>query len=368
MILLASKPTVGMKLIVGIEPTVGQEPTVGMEVKRRAKPIRDVQDALTLAGQVLYKAMFGPPDGAKSKSCTKGYRQLAAETHLDKDTVRDLICELKDKGIVRETETYDPDTRSAKTYEVLSYKAILQIWRDAGLLFVTAGRRRPAFCTAQGELLTFGNTVRLEATATKNKVAQPERPTVGMVTAASTRPSGSEVYRAAQGEPVKVTEVLQALQQITGNPVDQEAADRLIKNCRTEATDCSVEEIVEFAWSKAFLCRSGKIENPIGFLITQIPKHFQGEALKTYREEKRKELEATAALAVREQERRLESEREMAEIEERQRVRCQIAERYRTEQGIDLKSLIQDLEADEALKEWAKRMLKLGHGYRPQYD
>src|ERR1017187_9913455 len=62
---------------VGAEPTVGIKPTVGMDGKRRVKPIRDVQDALTLAGHVLYKAMYGAPDGAKSKSCTKGYRQLA---------------------------------------------------------------------------------------------------------------------------------------------------------------------------------------------------------------------------------------------------------------------------------------------------
>jgi hypothetical protein len=53
------------------KPTAGIRPTVGLAKRRRIKPIRDVQDALTLAGQVLYKAMYGAPDGAKSKSCTK---------------------------------------------------------------------------------------------------------------------------------------------------------------------------------------------------------------------------------------------------------------------------------------------------------
>ena len=106
----------------GFRPTVDSIPTVGLSVKRKVKPIRDVQDALTLAGQVLYKAMYGAPDGARSKSCSKGYRQLAAETHLDKDTVRDLIAEFKDRGMVREIGTYDPDTRSAKTYEVFPTK------------------------------------------------------------------------------------------------------------------------------------------------------------------------------------------------------------------------------------------------------
>ncbi|MGH9632248.1 MAG: hypothetical protein ACRD7E_28425, partial [Bryobacteraceae bacterium] len=70
----------------------------------------------------------------------------------------------------------------------------------------------------------------------------------------------------------------------------------------------------------------------------------------------------------REDEWRRESEREIAEIEQRQRVRSQIAERHRTEQGIDLKSVVQDPEADEVLKEWARRMLKLGARYQPRYD
>jgi hypothetical protein len=332
-----------------------------MMQKRKIKPIRDVQDALTLAGQVLYKAMYGAPDGAKSKGCTKGYRQLAAETHLDKDTVRDLICEFKEKGIVRETGTYDPDTRSAKTYEVFSYKAILQIWRDADLMFVTTGRQRPLFCNTQGELLTLIPTVGAKPTAPKRLEAELSRTTEGPLTAPVGRRSE------AQGESEQAMAVIQALQQITGNPVDQEAVDRLITNCRTEAADCTIEEIVEFAWGKAFLCRSGKIENPIGFLITQVPKHFQGEALRAYRESKRKDLEAAAESAVREERRYQETAREAAALEERQRVRTEIVERHRIELGIDLKRLLQDSEADDVLQAWARRMLQLGDRYAARY-
>src|SRR5207302_2214765 len=192
------KPTVGRSPTVGTRPTVGVTPTVGPEINKNVKPIRDVQDALTLAGHILYKAMYGAPDGARSKSCSRGYRQLAAETHLDKDTVRDLISEFKEKGIVRETARYDPDTRSAKTYEVLSFKAILQVWRDAGLQFVTTGRKRPAFCTAQGEPLVIRPTVGPEPTVGIRAVGPDDRPTVG-----------------PNEEPPAVTEILNVLQQIT---------------------------------------------------------------------------------------------------------------------------------------------------------
>jgi hypothetical protein len=155
-------PTVGVAPAVGALPPVSSIPaeafipTAGP--KKKVKPIRTVQDALTLAGQVLYRAMLGSLD-AQSTSCTKGYRQLAAETHLDKDTVRDLIVEFKQKGILHETATYDPDTRLSKTYEVLSNQVILQGWRNAGIQFVTAGRQRPLFCSAAGELLAFKPTV-----------------------------------------------------------------------------------------------------------------------------------------------------------------------------------------------------------------
>jgi len=132
-------------------------PTVGIKSKK-IKPIRNVEDALTLAGQVLYRAMIGAAD-APSASCTKGYRQLAAETHLDKDTVRDLIVDFKQKGILHETATYDPDTRLSKTYEVLSPNAVLQAWREMGIHFVTSGRQRPLFCSAAGDLMAFRPTV-----------------------------------------------------------------------------------------------------------------------------------------------------------------------------------------------------------------
>jgi hypothetical protein len=158
------KPTVGLRQAVGSTrpnesaPTEGFVPTVGLNKNKKVKPIRTVQDAITLAGQVLYKAMLGAGDAPRT-SCTKGYRQLAAETHLDKDTVRDLIVEFKQKGILHETATYDPDTRLSKTYEVLAPQAVLQAWRESGVLFVTAGRQRPLFCSAAGDHLTFIPTV-----------------------------------------------------------------------------------------------------------------------------------------------------------------------------------------------------------------
>jgi len=152
-------PTVGFVPSVDA-PTAVPSPTVGLNVKRRIKPIRTPEDALTLAGQVLYHAMYGLAGApGESRACNKGYRQLAAETRLDKDTVRDLIAEFKEKAMLRETGRYDPDTRMAKTYQVFAPDAIVAAWRQAGIHFVASGRQRPTFCSALGEPLTLKPTV-----------------------------------------------------------------------------------------------------------------------------------------------------------------------------------------------------------------
>jgi hypothetical protein len=151
----AAPPPEPQPAVEALAPTVGTKPApVPVEddgKNRKVKPIRTVNDALTLAGQVLYQAMYGA-EGTEARHCSKGYRQLAAESGLDKDTVRDLIVEFKDKGIVRQIGGYNPDTRSSKTYEVLSSETLVREWKEAGYSFVTSGRQRPEFCTAQGQL------------------------------------------------------------------------------------------------------------------------------------------------------------------------------------------------------------------------
>jgi hypothetical protein len=90
----AAAPTVGIQPAASAQPVLVPVEEPGKS--RKVKPIRAVNDALTLAGQALYQAMYGT-EGAEARHCTKGYRQLAAESGLDKDTVRDLIVEFKDQ-------------------------------------------------------------------------------------------------------------------------------------------------------------------------------------------------------------------------------------------------------------------------------
>lgn len=72
--------------------------------------------------------------------------------------------------------------------------------------------------------------------------------------------------------------------------IDDDAVALLIRKCRQSATDASDEEIAELA---AFQCRRilrmRNVDNPVGMLIQQLPKCFEGESFARYRREKAEE-------------------------------------------------------------------------------
>jgi hypothetical protein len=72
---------------------------------------------------------------------------------------------------------------------------------------------------------------------------------------------------------------------------DDQAVTILWTECRARAGDCTVEEILHFAERKVGMFRTGKIQNPVGFLLAVVPKCFEGEAFLNFREEARKEEE-----------------------------------------------------------------------------
>jgi hypothetical protein len=85
--------------------------------------------------------------------------------------------------------------------------------------------------------------------------------------------------------------------------VDDDVVDRLIRNCKQQAPDCTVEEIIHFIEEKGSLVRirDSRIYSPIGFLLTAVPKCLSGDAFRFYREEQMKRREAEAAYEARRQ-------------------------------------------------------------------
>ena len=82
--------------------------------------------------------------------------------------------------------------------------------------------------------------------------------------------------------------------------IDDDAVRRIIEACRHLAPDASDEELTHFAGICAARIISARgISNPVGLLIKQAPKFFEGVSLAQYRkqeqqrrEEKRRQLEA----------------------------------------------------------------------------
>ncbi len=79
--------------------------------------------------------------------------------------------------------------------------------------------------------------------------------------------------------------------------VDDDAVQRIIAECRKNAADASSEEIAHFIHDKGQVVRSGKIHNPIAFLLVYVPKCFLAEGLHAFRQEQSRIREAEAARA-----------------------------------------------------------------------
>ena len=273
-----SVPTVGPTAPVGYVPSLPRP-------SKAVRPIRFVQDALTATAFIVYDRMYGAADGSALKICAMGYSELARETGRHKDLVRDIIVDLKQKGIVREIEKYDADTRKPKKYEVLSFSSALQLWREAGIGYVTKARR-PMFCDSQGNEISFVPTVGPNSTAG----TRPTAPPVGLTPPVVSRPGGAmgtaplgtvgatptllETTETKREKPssLEVKELREYIQTHIGL-IDEEAAQRLVVDCKKRAGKfVSATEIIAVVSGKLAAVR--KARNPVGLLIEAIPKNF----------------------------------------------------------------------------------------------
>jgi hypothetical protein len=55
--------------------------------------------------------------------------------------------------------------------------------------------------------------------------------------------------------------------------IDDGAAAQLLRECRTRAGDCTLEEIAYFVGMKLQFVRN--VQNPVGFVLTAVPRHFE---------------------------------------------------------------------------------------------
>lgn len=92
--------------------------------------------------------------------------------------------------------------------------------------------------------------------------------------------------------------------------VDDDVLFRLVKSCQQKAPDCTPEEINHFIGEKARLI-SPRTRNSIGFLLSAVPKCFEGGSFKAFR----RQQDATQRLKAEERQREhAEAERLLQEL------------------------------------------------------
>jgi cation transport regulator ChaB len=115
-------------------------------------------------------------------------------------------------------------------------------------------------------------------------------------------------------------------------PADNDAAAEIATKARLNAPTATDEEIIHFIHQKGTVTLSGKIDNPIGYLIVYVPKCFIGDTLQHYRDQERRRREA--------------SEQEAAE-----------AHAWAAEHRRQQEQILADPDASEEDKRWARRLL-----------
>ncbi len=257
------------------------------------------QDGHSFGEQALYDALWqhAHPYEGDTRIITIGYRRMAELARLTVNNCKANIQSLIQKLAVEEVAGFTHS--QGRTYLVFNYSAILQRRREAGLTHYIKSRGVAFVNPDTGEPLTarirdksgipFLEPPARAAVPEGDRPGAPPSGVPGTPLSAATpysQPSrhfSGTTTSSSPNEPAPAA-LIQGLRQVL-DFIDDEAAAVLWHQCRRRAADCTPEEILHFTRAKAAIFRSGKIQNPTGFLLTAVPKCFEGASFSDYRHE-----------------------------------------------------------------------------------
>jgi predicted transcriptional regulator len=311
----------------------------------RVRRIRIAQDVVNSTEEAVYDTLWNTKaaedtmaSGSSGRIVQAGYDYLMKRTRLSKKTIQRVIDRLIHKDFIAIEKPADIYRRISTIYRVFDYRAILAHHLRKGRTHVA--KIGPGFTYARPindprhtsleslNLTTVGSLNMATVYPTDLPTAATETPVTGAnrnqstvvqqtirsidknllekTTSASTTPLSAEAP--ATTAPA---ELISGLQKILGF-VDTEAATLLWDECRFRVPDCGPDEVLYFAQGKASVCAGGKINNPVGFLLTTVPKCFEGPAFANFRREEQRK-------AAEEQNRRRTEEERLRQIQEQGR-------------------------------------------------
>jgi uncharacterized protein YjbI with pentapeptide repeats len=250
----------------------------------------DAQDAHTRTEEVLRSYMWVSGTqlcGESDRFLQASILDLARGASLGESTVRRNLADLKSKLAIHIEVAFGYGQIKTR-YRILSFKNLNQKRREAGLLWVIRRTTAVSLMTEEelcheifsltGVNLMGVNLSQLEYLTPANLTAL-RGVNVANMTAVNLNPYPYKETTTSNNKITSSSDIstlANALEHIVRNNVDFNATRRIWTACIERAPDCTLEEIIEQAWSKAALCRSGRITNPIGFLIEAIPRMFEG--------------------------------------------------------------------------------------------
>jgi hypothetical protein len=319
-------------------PALAYPPVVSRPLARVRRATL-AQDGHSFGEQALYDALWqhAHPRDTDSRIVTLGYRRMAELARLTVNNCKANIQALLQKLAVEEVASFTHS--QGRTYLVYSYSAIIQRRRQAGLTHYIKSRGVVFVDPDTGEPLTIRIRDRsgIPFSGGPQTGAVPEGDTRGTPEPAvsGAPPSAGPPYSQLSRNSFRNTtssalpELIQGLRQIV-DFVDDEAAAVLWHQCRRRAEDCTPDEILHFARGKAAIFRSGKIQNPVGFLLAVVPKCFEGASFLEYRRE--------------------------------QAARAREAEEQMVQMRREFEAILQDPNSSEEDRQFVERMLAEGQG------
>ncbi len=262
--------------------------------KSRGKTVRAarVEDGHSATQDALYWYLWRTGHqvmDSRSRFVQAGYGQIQAVLGIDRSNVQDAIRELQKKFSIRVFKA--STVGSATIYEVFSCEDILAKRKSEGLLWARK------FGTRRADLLRSP-----EEEIARPVGATPTAPVgltptggIGVTPIHSVREANSKKEPSSS-----LALVVRSVQEELGI-VDDAAARQILERCYQQAPDATDEELEYHVRLQAARVRKSKrVENPIGLLIAQIPKCFEGESFRQFREaeeqnrEKDRELQLAA--------------------------------------------------------------------------
>ena len=281
------------------------------------------QDGHSLGEEAIYQLLWrlGRPESTDpngSRTIRSGAAEIGVKINMAKKNVRQNISRLFEKLSLEILEDFNPVSSQARLYRIFSYKQILERRRESGLDYVLRNKG-VVFCTKEGDVAVLSPAYETlpgdETYAVRPALAKSMRQT--QIPSKRERLSAPNLPAA---DPVDIEIVSRALSQYW--PVDQAAAEQLLRDCRTVRPDARADEIAFFVSEKVGMAKENpKILNPTGLVLTTVPPCFKGAAFEQFRDRQERRAAADAERAADEAARERRNREDMARWAEKEEAR-----------------------------------------------